>query len=118
MDKLPFELIAAIFATYVHEYRVPLEGLSWINKHLREIAPRSTKLWTIVYYDHAGDKSRMLVCLDRSAKAQLTIELDVTRGFATDDEEVASIVSILTPHFPRVQSHRLAHYEGLKSANQ
>lgn len=117
MDKrLPFELIADIFAYCVHEHRVPPERLSRINRTLRHVAINTAELWSFVYYGGAArDQARTVVCLNRSASAPLTVELDLTPGFAVDDEAVASLVSILAPHSGRIKSFRLAKYDGWKT---
>lgn len=116
MDRrLPFELIAKIFAYCVHEYRVPPERLSRISSLLRHIVLNSAELWTFVYYGAVRDLPRMLVCLERSASAPLTVELDLTKTFSTNEVAMVALASILSPHFTRVRSFRLGLYDGWKT---
>ena len=114
-DGLPFELLSTIFSICVRHRNIQPEHLSWVNRYWRRVALNSAKLWTDVYYGAEIDIPRMLVYLERSCHAPLRVEMDVTRATLIEEVSASCLISILSPHFHRVQAFSLAQFDGWRT---
>lgn len=92
--------------------------LSWVNNRWRYVAVNSFQLWTDIYYGADADMPRMLVCLERSGTAPVSLEMRVTRTTLIDDVSLTSLISTLLPHFHRVRAFRQSQYEGGKPSSR
>lgn len=115
MLTLPFELIAQIFSICVHENDIPPWSLSSVNRHLRRIALKVPELWNHIDYTDTRDRSRMILHLDRSGTAGLSVELTLPHLAFCDSSQTTWLITTLTPHLNRIRSLQIITIEGLET---